>query len=232
LNVYEPVITDAISSSPFTSTIPLRIINQGVNGGTIKDLVRGFSPWGHLNPFLPQTNITFAETLDQDEPDIVHIQIGINDVLQAGSSCGERCSNVSEYVRVFLEEIATPLQQRNISFVIVSVSTIGELPDGLNVNDADLDAFATAQRDLATKLDVPFVNLRLVDELYESLNNCLPLTSGLLTYDGIHPLEPRGSINLANLHSKGLLQAFVKSNAKPKRSPYPFGGRVFITIMG
>lgn len=84
LNVYEPVITDAINSSPFTNSIPLRIINQGVNGGTIKDLVIGFSPWGHLNPFLPQSNISFAETLDQDLPDIVHIQIGINDVLQAG----------------------------------------------------------------------------------------------------------------------------------------------------
>ena len=230
LNVYEPVITDAINSSPFTNSIPLRIINQGVNGGTIKDLVIGFSPWGHLNPFLPQSNISFAETLDQDLPDIVHIQIGINDILQANSACGDRCSNVSEYVRVFLEEIATPLEERNITYVIVSVSTIGELPDGLNLNDEDLDAFATAQRDLASKLDVPFVNLRLVDELYESLNNCLPLTSGLLTYDGIHPLEPRGSINLANLHSKGLLQAFVKSNSKPKPSPYPYGGRIFITI--
>jgi lysophospholipase L1-like esterase len=229
LNVYEPVITDAISSSPFTKNVPIRVINQGVNGGTIKDLVKGFSPWGHLNPHLPQSNISFVQTLDEDNPDIVHIQIGINDVLQAGSSCGDRCSNVSEYMQVFRDEIAAPLQERNITFVIISVSTIGELPYDQNPNDADLDAFASAQRELASEFNVPFVNLRSVDEMYESLNNCLPLINGLITYDGIHPNEPRGSINLANLHSQGLLQALIKSNLKPKPAPFPYAGRIFIT---
>ena len=229
LNVYEPIIAEAISNSQFTSDIPVRIINQGVNGGTIKDLVKGFSPWGHLNPNYPQTNITFAETLDQDKPDIVHIQIGINDILQAGPNCGIRCSNVSEYVRVFIEDIASPLISRNISFVIVSVSTIGEFPDGQNINDELLDAFASAQKDLAASLAVPFVNLRSEDELYESLNNCLPVKSGILTYDGIHPLEPRGSMNLANLHSEGLIQALEESSLRPKPLPLPYGGRIFVT---
>ena len=36
---------------------------------------------GHLDPAHKQTNITFAETLLRDKPQIVGIQIGINDFM-------------------------------------------------------------------------------------------------------------------------------------------------------
>lgn len=229
LDLYEPLIAAAIAASPLTASASVRIINQGVNGGTLVDLIAGFSPWGHLNPGLPQTNISFAETLDQDAPDYVVVQIGINDVWQAGPSCGARCSNVSQFVSTFRRGIAAPVASRGMSLIIGTVSTIGERRDGGNALDAELDAFAAAQTQLAAALGVPLVNLRAVDEAYEAANNCLSLPEGVLTYDGVHPLSPRGPANLANQHAGGLLAAMLLSPPAHRPSPRPYGGRLFLT---
>ena len=82
VNRYEPVIAKALSSGSGTKTLNITIKNQGINGGTAGDLEhRGFSPWGHLNPMRPQSNISFEETLLQDKPQVVGVQIGINDFM-------------------------------------------------------------------------------------------------------------------------------------------------------
>jgi lysophospholipase L1-like esterase len=167
LNLYEPLIVSAIGASPYTRNLSVRVFNQGVNGGTVKDVVKGYSPWGHLNPSRPLANTTFLQTLDEDKPNVVVLQIGINDVWQAGPDCGDRCSNVTEFVRVVREEIAAPVAARGALLVLASVSTIGEAPGGVNPHDAALDAFAAAQQSLAAELKVPFVALRAADEAYE-----------------------------------------------------------------
>jgi lysophospholipase L1-like esterase len=231
LNVYEPLIASALAASPHTAGVAVRILNQGVNGGTLADLIAGHSPWGHLNPSRPQTNITFAQTLAADLPDYVVVQIGINDVWQAGAACGARCSNVSAFPALFEAGIAAPVAAaRGAQLVIASVSTIGELRDGGNALDAELDAFAAMQAALAARLGVPFVALRAADEAYEAANNCLGLPHGLLTYDGVHPTSPRGALNLANLHAGGLLAAMAQSPpAGPRPPPAPYAGRLFVT---
>ena len=48
---------------------------------------------GHLDPHKPQSNITFAQTIARDKPDIIGIQIGENDVMQQPSR-GENVSCV------------------------------------------------------------------------------------------------------------------------------------------
>lgn len=48
---------------------------------------------GHLDPHKPQSNISFAETIARDKPDIIAIQIGENDVMQQPSR-GENVSCV------------------------------------------------------------------------------------------------------------------------------------------
>ena len=230
LNVYEPLISSALAASPHTSGVAVRILNQGVNGGTLSDLIAGYSPWGHLNPSRAQTNITFAQTLDADRPDYVVVQIGINDVWQAGAACGARCSNVTAFPGLFGAGIAGPVAARGAQLVVASVSTIGELRDGGNALDAELDAFAAMQASLAARLRVPFVALRAADEAYEAANNCVGLPHGLLTYDGVHPLSPRGAVNLANLHAGGLLAAMAQSPpAGPRPPPAPYAGRLLVT---
>jgi len=228
LNLYEPLIVSAIGASPYTRNLSVRVFNQGVNGGTVKDVVKGYSPWGHLNPSRPLANTTFLQTLDEDKPNVVVLQIGINDVWQAGPDCGDRCSNVTEFVRVVREEIAAPVAARGALLVLASVSTIGEAPGGVNPHDAALDAFAAAQQALAAELKVPFVALRAADEAYEEANNCRALNSGLLTYDGVHPTA-RGAANLANLHAGGLAAALRAGGAPPVPPLPPYGGRVWLS---
>lgn len=159
------------------------------------------------------------------------MQIGINDVWQAGPACGARCSNASAFPALFEAGIAAPVAARKAQLVIASVSTIGELRDGGNALDAELDAFAAMQAALAARLGVPFVALRAADEAYEAANNCLGLAHGLLTYDGVHPLSPRGAVNLANLHAGGLLAAMAQSPPapRPRPPPAPYAGRLFVT---
>ena len=229
LDVYEPLISAALASSPYTSSAAVRILNQGVNGGTLHDLILGYSPWGHLDPSRPQSNISFDETLVRDAPDYVVVQIGINDVWQAGPGCGVRCSNASAFAALFARGIAAPVAARGAQLVVASVSTIGEARDGGNALDAQLDAFAAMQSALAASLGAPFVALRAADEAYEADNNCRNLTHGLLTYDGVHPSQPRGAVNLANLHAGGLLAAMVLSPPAGRPPPAPYGGRLFVT---
>lgn len=43
--MYERVLAAAIAEGPGTSHLNVSLINQGVNGGTVKDLVAGYSPY-------------------------------------------------------------------------------------------------------------------------------------------------------------------------------------------
>ena len=181
LGLYEAQISAAFASGLGTQSLKARLINQGVDGGTVKDLVRGYSPWGHLDPFQVQTNITLAETLERDRPDIVGIQIGINDVWQAGPSCGNRCSNVTEFIQVLSESVISVARSVGARVYLASVSTIGEKARGTNPLDEQvrvcsivsstpsvlcpsaqlqLDAFAAAAEALAQTQGVSFLNLR------------------------------------------------------------------------
>ena len=61
-------------------------MNQGENGGTVKDLVGGTSPWGRLDFEWPIHGLNFSGSVDglseYGKPDIAGIMIGINDNLQ------------------------------------------------------------------------------------------------------------------------------------------------------
>ena len=96
LNLYEGVIAAALKTGSGTKGLTVNLIDQGVNGGTVTDLVRGWSPWGHLDPHEPQSNITFAQTIARDKPDVVAIEIGVNDVWQQPA----RGENSSVYAQV------------------------------------------------------------------------------------------------------------------------------------
>ena len=42
---YEGVISKALKAGEGTKALNVTLIDQGVNGGTVTDLVAGFSPW-------------------------------------------------------------------------------------------------------------------------------------------------------------------------------------------
>jgi len=227
---YVETLVNAIYKSENTGNV--RVINQGFENGTLVDLINGFSPiGGHLNPFLPQSNVTFEQSLDADRPDFVAVQIGTEDILQSqfNASCGVRCSNITDYVSLFVENIIGPIRTRNIALAIISVGVIGELTKEGNPYDFLLDQFAAAQLDLAIGNGFSFVDARTSEASYDESYNCLNLTEGVLTSDGVRP-NNRGNVNLANLVSGGIMDAFAVPPAN-KPMPYPYGGRVFMSSM-
>jgi hypothetical protein len=226
---YVETLVDAIYRS--TNTGNVRVINQGFENATLVDLINGYSPiGGHLNPFLPQSNITFEQTLDADRPDFVAVQIGTEDIIQGQyPSCGDRCLNITDFVNLFVDSIIGPIRSRNIAMAIVSVGVIGELTNEGNPLDIILDQFSAAQLDLAIGNGFSFVDARTSESTYDESYNCLNLTSGLLTTDGVRP-NARGNINLANLVAGGIIDAFAVAPAN-KPLPYPYGGRIFMTSL-
>lgn len=153
---------------------------------------------------------------------------------------------MTEFIRVLRDDILVPCLAAGVRPYLVSVSTIGEMRDGQNPHDAELDAFARAQEALARRLGVPFVDLRRNYLAYDSAHNCLDLQHGLLTGDGVHPTDARGrgALMLANAHAGGLLQVLAQSPPIPSKPPPPpppppptpptppgfrYGGRLFFT---
>jgi len=196
LGLYQQIIIDKIKSS--TSFVnDISIINKGLNGGTIKDLIIGISPWG-------KSEFSFLETLNEIKPDIVVVQIGLNDIYQK-NNCQNRCSDVVEFKRLLTEVISPSVKCIKAQLVLTSLTTIGE-NIGTSATDIELDLFSNAVRDISPKLNATFVDLRGAYKEYERTNNCKNINSGLLTYDGIHP-NSRGAMMLANMHSRGILAA-------------------------
>ena len=225
LGLYEEVLTAALGSSPTTAHMNVTLVNEGVNGGTASDLVLGFSPWGALVP-----NRTFAEVLGVVQPDVVAIQIGINDILQL--PCGPRCSNVSEFSRILRTELVDVALATGAAVYVASVSVIGEAPPFNSTTDELLDSFARAAMVVAGSAGVPFVDLRDDYKDYDIAENCLLVHSGLVTYDGIHPTSPNGATLLANAHAGGIIAAIesksrsgapwrVRSGPRPAPPPAP-----------
>ena len=224
---YTDLLAAAVAGSVWVGNV--RVVNQGVRGATLRDLIEGHSPaGGHLNPYVGErTNATFLQTLEADRPSFVAIQVGLEDVRQAGKSCGARCSNVSEFVRLFTERIIAPLVERNIPAAIVSVGLDGECTDEGNALDEVLNAYADAQLAMAFSHGLAFVDMRTAAIDYENAFNCLNLTQGPLTTDGVLPNE-RGTALLAESVASGMLDA-IKAPLPPGPPPRPTGGRIWLT---
>ena len=201
LGLYQQLIVDKIKSST-TFVNDVSIFNKGLNGGTIKDLIIGVSPWDN-------SEFSFLETLNEIKPDIVVVQIGLNDIYQK-NNCQNRCSDVVEFKRLLSEVISPSVKCVKAQLVLTSLTTIGE-NIGTSSTDIELDAFSNAVRDVSPKLNATFVDLRSAYKEYEKTNNCKNINSGLLTYDGIHP-NSRGAVMLANMHSQGILAASLLVN--------------------
>lgn len=185
---------------------------QGINGGTARDLAeRGYSPWGHLDPSKPQSNITFAQTLARDRPDIVAVQIGINDFMHVDPFA----SNASEYYNVLLHEIVGVVRQMlpGSALYLASISVDGEEVN--NSNHKLIAPYAQAALAVGQATGVPVVDLWTRYIEYETANNCLNVHGGLLTGAGVHPYTPQGKAMLANAHAEGILRALNASFVTP-----------------
>ena len=122
-------------------------------------------------------------------PDMVFIYVGVNDVWhKATSGTGTDADKFEKFYLAIIKK----LKEKNIKVVLCTPATIGEKNDFSNPQDGDLNQYSKIIRDLATKNNLPLVDLRKLFLAYNLANNPENKTKGILTTDGVH-LNAKGN---------------------------------------
>lgn len=114
--------------------------------------------------------------------DIVVIFIGINDVWHKLTGGG---TDEKEFETIY-EAIIKKFTAAAIKIVLCTPTVIGEKSGYMNEQDADVEVYSEIIRTLATKYDLPLVDLRKAFLNYNLINNIENNGYGVLTYDAIH----------------------------------------------
>lgn len=117
------------------------------------------------------------------EPDIVVIFIGVNDVWHKRSfGTGTDADKFERFYSAILKKLA----DKNIKAILCTPASIGEKTDVSNEQDGDLNKYCNIVRSLATKNNLPLVDLRKIFREYNLINNTENKDRGILTRDGVH----------------------------------------------
>ncbi|MCF3107831.1 GDSL-type esterase/lipase family protein [Niabella sp. CC-SYL272] len=147
-------------------------VGKGIGGNKVYDLFLRFQP----------------DVLDQ-QPDIVFVYVGINDVWHK-TSAGTG-TDFDKFGK-FYDAIISTLKKRGIQPVVCTPSVIGERNDFTNQQDGDLNLYAKWIREYAAKNDVPLVDLRKLFLDYLKENNPENKEKDILTRDRVH-LNDKGN---------------------------------------
>jgi len=116
-------------------------------------------------------------------PDIVYIWVGVNDVWhKATSGTG---TDIDKFEK-FYTAIINKLLDRHIRVILCTPAVIGERTDFTNQQDGDLNSYSQVIRNLAQKFHCGLVDLREIFHTYELRNNPGNKESGILTVDRVH----------------------------------------------
>jgi lysophospholipase L1-like esterase len=120
---------------------------------------------------------------------MVFIYVGVNDVWhKATSGTGTDADKFEKFYTAIIKK----LRDKNIKVVLCTPATIGERNDFSNQQDGDLNQYSKIIRDLATKNNLPLVDLRKIFLAYNLINNPENKAKGILTTDGVH-LNAKGN---------------------------------------
>ncbi len=204
LNGYVSKIQTAINTGAGTAGKGIVTINRGDDGAGVLQILNG-DP-GTAHGYGGVTQQPFASTVATDHPQVAVVFIGVNDVWWRGTS--------PTTFQQSLETIVSQGHSAGVTMVLATLAVNGEKPDGSNPNDATYDRFAQITRDVASSTHTTLVDLRTAYIDYEMNNNRrqngFPFyqTSGILTYDGIHPTD-LGNNLLADQLAEGIYQSLV-----------------------
>lgn len=160
------------------------LIGAGIGGNKIYDL------------FLRMDDDVLAK-----QPDVVVIWVGVNDVWhKATSGTG---TDPDKFVK-FYEAVVKKLQAANVRVVLCTPAAIGEKTDMTNQQDGDLNQYSKFIRDLATRQNLPLVDLRKAFQEYDLQNNPDNKDRGILTTDRVH-LNEMGNQFVADQMQKVLM---------------------------
>src|ERR1700722_12653136 len=140
------------------------------------------------------------DVLAQD-PDIVFIWIGVNDVWHktvAGTG-----TDIDKFENFYVA-IINNLLDRHIRVLLCTPAVIGEKTDFTNQQDGDLNAYSQVVRNLAQKFHCGLVDLHEIFHTYELKKNPGNKESGILTLDRVH-LNEAGNQLVADKMLEALL---------------------------
>ena len=146
------------------------LIGKGISGDKVSDLLVRYE-----NDVLAQN------------PDIVFIYIGINDVWHSYDV--GKGSDIDFYEKG-LRKIITDIKKRGAKIILCTPTVIGErvtFEDELEVKrDQELDAFSGVVRNLASEFNTELLDLRTIFKDYIAENNKNNEYQDFLTDDGVH----------------------------------------------
>jgi lysophospholipase L1-like esterase len=159
------------------------LIGAGIGGNKVYDL------------YLRMDDDVMAK-----KPNVVVIYVGINDVWhKAGARTG---TDIDKYEK-FYAAIIKKLQAKKIKVAVCTPSVIGELKNGANAQDGDLDKYSDVVRKLAAQYNCSLIDLRKSFLEYENTHNSENKESGILTTDRVH-LNENGNQQVADEMMKAL----------------------------
>lgn len=148
------------------------LVGAGVSGNKIYDLY-----------------LRMEEDVLAKEPDMVVIYIGVNDVWHKRTfGTGTDPDRFERFYTAILKKLA----DNNIKAIICTPAVIGERTDFTNELDGDLNKYCVLIRSIATKHNLPLVDLRKAFLDYNNKNNPSNKESGILTTDRVH-LNEKGN---------------------------------------
>lgn len=193
---YLNLINKAISESPRTKDLGIKLINHGVNGGgvlTLRDGDKGTAHYGNTRPR------PFAETMAEDKPDVVVVSIGVNDVWWRKTTPGQFEKALTDLVVRAKNAGARPV-----------LATLAIMKEKIGERNAKCDDYAEIARKVAKETGATLVDLRAAFMACMESESIVVRPGGAwtsdgkhLTHDGVHP-NARGNQLLADLIAQGI----------------------------
>jgi lysophospholipase L1-like esterase len=175
-------MTDALAQKNLSNDYEL--MGAGIGGNKVYDL------------YLRMDDDVLAQN-----PDIVFIWIGVNDVWhKTVSGTG---TDIDKFDKFYVA-IINKLLDRHIRVLLCTPAVIGEKTDFTNQQDGDLNAYSQVIRNLAQKFHCGLVDLHEIFHNYELKNNPGNKESGILTLDKVH-LNEAGNQLVADKMLEALL---------------------------
>lgn len=157
---------------------------------------------GHSGYRVPMIQpLLQAEVLDE-QPDLVVIYIGINDVWHHDKGKGTAEADYESGLR----DLLSRCKHAGVPVVLCSPSIIGEMPRGSNPQDEMLDRYAAVSQRVAAEEGAVFCDLRGAFFGYLTEHKKDRSNAGVLTNDGVHML-PAGDALLIETMSGPVLSA-------------------------
>ena len=189
-NGFITLLRRQFNSKPETA---VTLINAGVSANRVPDLQRRFE----------------RDVLNV-KPNIVFIQIGINDAWRTDWGGGTKIDRYEAGLRDMIGKMLA----KGIYVILATPSLNGELAGGANAQDITIDEYAEISRKIARDLKIGLCDLRTTMTAYVKLNNPDNNESGILTTDGIH-LNDKGNELLAVEAAKTIVDTIQQRGPQP-----------------